>query len=46
MKAAVADMTPLAKRSTAYGIFNFSLGLAFFIGGTLAGFCMIIPSQS
>jgi len=38
MKAAVADMTPLAKRSTAYGIFNLSLGLAFFVGGTLAGF--------
>jgi len=38
MKAAVADMTPLAKRSTAYGIFNLSLGLAFFVGGTLSGF--------
>ncbi len=38
MKAAVADMTPLAKRSTAYGVFNLSLGLAFFVGGTLAGF--------
>ncbi|MDY6826985.1 MAG: MFS transporter [Bacillota bacterium] len=38
MKAAVADMTPLAKRATAYGIFNLSLGLAFFVGGTLAGF--------
>jgi len=38
MKAAVADMTPLTKRSTAYGIFNLSLGLAFFIGGTLTGF--------
>jgi len=38
MKAAVADMTPLDKRSTAYGIFNFSLGLAFLAGGTLSGF--------
>jgi len=37
MKAAVADMTPLAKRSTAYGLFNFALGFAFFVGGTLAG---------
>jgi len=38
MKAAVADMTPLTKRSTAYGIFNLSLGLAFFVGGTLSGY--------
>ncbi len=37
MKAAVADMIPLAKRSTAYGILNLALGLAFFAGGTLAG---------
>jgi len=38
LKAAVADMTPLHKRSTAYGIFNFSLGLAFLLGGTISGF--------
>jgi len=38
LKAAVADMTPIKKRSTAYGIFNVSFGLAFFIGSTLAGF--------
>ncbi len=38
MKAAVADLTPITKRSTAYGIFNIVMGLAFFIGGTVAGF--------
>jgi len=37
LKAAVADMTPIKKRSTAYGIFNVSFGLAFFIGSFLAG---------
>jgi len=37
LKAAVADMTPIKKRSTAYGIFNVSFGLAFFIGSSLAG---------
>ncbi len=37
MKAAVADMTSIDRRSTAYGIFNLCLGLAFFAGGALAG---------
>jgi len=37
LKAAVADMTPTGKRSTAYGIFNVAFGLAFFIGNSLAG---------
>jgi len=37
MKAAVADMTPVRKRSTGYGIFNISFGVAFFIGSSLAG---------
>jgi len=37
LKAAVADMTPIKKRSTAYGIFNVFFGLAFFVGSFLAG---------
>jgi len=37
LKAAVADMTPIGKRSGAYGIFNVAFGLAFFIGNSLAG---------
>lgn len=37
LKAAVADMTPMKKRSTAYGIFNVFFGLAFFVGSYLAG---------
>lgn len=37
LKAAVADMTPITKRSTAYGIFNVFFGLAFFVGSYLAG---------
>lgn len=37
LKAAVADMTPPKKRSSAYGIFSVSFGLAFFIGSALAG---------
>ncbi len=38
MKAVVADITPIDKRSSGYGIFNLSFGLAVFIGSTLAGF--------
>lgn len=37
MKAAVADITHISKRSTSYAIFNISFGLAFFIGSFLAG---------
>ncbi|HPD18219.1 MAG: MFS transporter [Candidatus Goldbacteria bacterium] len=37
MKAAIADITPIKKRGTGYGIFNFSFGLAMFIGSYLAG---------
>ena len=38
MKAVIADITPIAKRSSSYGVFNLSLGLAFFIGNTLTGY--------
>lgn len=37
LKAVVADITPIERRSSAYGIFNFSFGLAFFAGNTVAG---------
>ncbi|MCX7698905.1 MAG: MFS transporter, partial [Candidatus Goldbacteria bacterium] len=37
MKAAIADITPIKKRGTGYGIFNFSFGLAMLIGSYLAG---------
>ena len=38
MKSAIADLTPLKKRGTGYGIFNFAYGLAIFIGSALTGF--------
>jgi predicted MFS family arabinose efflux permease len=38
MKAAVADMTPMDRRSSGYGVFNLSFGLAFFIGSAVAGY--------
>jgi MFS family permease len=37
MKAAIADITPIKKRGTGYGIFNFGFGLAMLAGGWLAG---------
>ena len=37
MRAAVADLTPLSRRATAYGIFNMVYGLAWFIGSSLIG---------
>ncbi len=37
MKSAIADLTPMKKRGTAYGIFNTAYGLAMFIGGALMG---------
>ena len=38
MKAAVADIVPIQKRSSGYGIFNVLFGLAFFTGNTVAGY--------
>jgi predicted MFS family arabinose efflux permease len=38
MKSAIADLTPLKKRGTGYGIFNTSYGLAVFAGSALMGF--------
>lgn len=37
MKSAIADLTPLKKRGTGYGIFNTAYGLAIFIGSALCG---------
>jgi MFS family permease len=37
MKAAIADITPMKKRGTGYGIFNFNYGMAMLAGGYLAG---------
>ena len=37
MKSAIADLTPLKKRGTGYGIFNAAYGLAIFIGSALSG---------
>ena len=37
MRAAIAEMAPTDKRGTAYGIFNSSYGLAWFLGSALMG---------
>jgi MFS family permease len=37
MKSAIADLTPLKKRGTGYGMFNAAYGLAIFIGSALTG---------
>jgi len=37
MRAAIADMVPMNKRSTAYGIFNAGFGLFWFLGSALMG---------
>lgn len=37
MKSAIADLTPLKKRGTGYGIFNTSYGLAVFAGSAFMG---------
>jgi hypothetical protein len=37
MKSAIADLTPLKKRGTGYGIFNTSYGLAVFAGSAMMG---------
>ena len=38
MKSAIADLTPIKKRGTGYGIFNTGYGLAAFFGSTAMGF--------
>ena len=38
MKSAIADITPLKKRGTGYGVFNTSYGLACFAGSVGMGF--------
>jgi len=37
MRAAIAHMTPTAKRGSAYGIFNAAYGLSWFLGSTAMG---------
>jgi len=46
MRAAVAGMVPMEKRSTAYGIFNAGFGLSWFLGSALMGvlYDLFIPS--
>ncbi len=38
MKSAIADITPLKKRGTGYGILNVAYGLAMLAGGVVMGF--------
>jgi MFS family permease len=46
MRAAIAEMVPMNKRSTAYGIFNAGFGLFWFLGSALMGilYDVSIPS--
>jgi MFS family permease len=37
MRAAIADLTPMARRGLAYGIFNAAYGAAWFAGGLVIG---------
>jgi hypothetical protein len=37
MKSAIADITPMKKRGTGYGIFNTAYGLAIFAGSSIMG---------
>jgi MFS family permease len=37
MRAAIAEMVPMGRRSTAYGIFNAGFGLFWFLGSALMG---------
>ncbi|HQE25779.1 MAG TPA: MFS transporter, partial [Candidatus Atribacteria bacterium] len=37
MRAAVADLTPISRRGSAYGIFNTIYGLSWLLGGALMG---------
>jgi MFS family permease len=38
MRAAIADLIPIARRGTAYGIFNAVYGVSFLVGSALMGF--------
>jgi len=37
MKSAIADITPMKKRGTGYGIFNTAYGFAVFVGSATMG---------
>ncbi|MHA1860041.1 MAG: MFS transporter [Candidatus Asgardarchaeia archaeon] len=37
MRAAIADITPIRRRGSAYGIFNAAYGFSWFVGGSLIG---------
>ena len=37
MKSAIADITPMKKRGTGYGIFNTAYGLGIFLGSAAMG---------
>jgi len=38
MRAAIADITPVNRRGTAYGIFNAAYGFSAFLGSSILGF--------
>lgn len=38
MRAAIADLSPLAMRGRAYGVFNTVFGIAWFVGSAIMGF--------
>jgi MFS family permease len=38
MRAAIADLIPIARRGSAYGIFNTVYGLSFLVGSAVMGF--------
>jgi len=46
LKAAVADAAPENLRGTAFGIYDFSIGLATFVASVLAGLCWSIGGPS
>ena len=37
MRAAIADLTPITRRGTGYGIFNSTYGVAWFLGAPIMG---------
>jgi len=45
MKASIADITPIKKRGTAYGVFNVIYGLAMFAGSACVGYMYDVSIQ-
>jgi hypothetical protein len=42
MRAAIAGMTPIEKRGSAYGIFNAAYGLSWLLGSAAMGFVSLV----